>query len=143
MRTGAVGELDQGQHLVDALPADGARDAVDEGVELEVLAPGELVVERWVLEHQADALPYSGRVEGHVDAGHSRSPGGRCQQRAEDRDRRRLSGAVRPQKTKDLAGTDFEVDPLDRLELAVSLHQARSLNDRVTHSIHTSDSARR
>ena len=57
-----VGELDQRQHLVDALAAQRSRHAVDEAVEVQVLVEREAVVEARLLEHDAEAraAPSSG-----------------------------------------------------------------------------------
>ena len=52
---GAVGQLDDRQGVVDALLARRRGQTVEVGVEVEVLAAGELTVERRVLEDQADA----------------------------------------------------------------------------------------
>ena len=54
-RVGAIGQLDHLEHLGDALLAHARRHVVDEGMELEVLAGGQLLVQRRVLEHETDA----------------------------------------------------------------------------------------
>jgi hypothetical protein len=42
----------------------------------------------------------------------------------EDLDRRRLAGAVRAEEPEDLAGAHLEVDPRNRLDTVVRLHEA-------------------
>src|SRR5260370_11451500 len=130
LRAGSIRELEQRQHLVDALAALAGRNAIEPRVELEVLATGQHVIEGRVLEDETDALPDSSRVADDVDAGHLR--GTRCwrEQRAQDRDRRRLAGAVRAQESKYLAVPDREIDPSDGFDLPISLYEATGLNDR-------------
>ena len=53
-RRGAVGKLHHAEQLGDALATHRARYAVDPSVQLEVLECGQLIVERRILEDQAD-----------------------------------------------------------------------------------------
>src|SRR5207245_3186371 len=100
-RVGAVGKLDDAEELVDALPPDRCGHAVDAAMQVEVLAGGQLVVERGVLEDEADAPANRSRILRDVDAGDARLPGGRPQQRAEDADGGRLPRAIRPEEAED------------------------------------------
>src|SRR6266849_7506820 len=135
-RARAVGKLQQRQHLVDAPVPFVRRNAVDESVELEILAAGQLVVERRVLEDEADPLAHTRRVGGHVDACHPGGAGGGCEQGAENRDGRRFTGAVRPEKPEYLAMADLEVDSAHGLDLFVSLDQAVSLDHSIRAALH-------
>src|SRR5438034_9202497 len=102
----------------------------DAAMQLEVLARGQLVVERRVLEDEADAPADGSGVLRHIDAGDARFPGGRSQQSAEDADGGRLPRSVRPEEAEDLALLDRKVDAANRFELAVLLDEARDLDDR-------------
>src|SRR5207302_8419787 len=108
----------------------GCGHAVDAAMQVEVLAGGQLVVERGVLEDEADAPANRSRILRDVDAGDARLPGGRPQQRAEDADGGRLPRAIRPEEAEDLALVDRKVDAANRFELAVLLDEARDLDDR-------------
>ena len=98
--------------------------SVQVGVETQVLRAGEVVVERRVLEHQADVAADRVPLRGHIVA---RDPGGPARgagQRAEDLDGRRLPRAVRAEEAERLPGGHLEVDAADGLDLAVVLGQA-------------------
>ena len=116
------------EDLADSLLPGRGRHAVDEAVELQVLARRELVVERGVLEDQADAAPHLVGLAGDIDAGDLDLPGGGLEQGAEDADGGRLAGAVGPQEAKDLTLRDIEVDAPNRLDLAVLLDQTAHLD---------------
>src|SRR3979409_2132479 len=62
LRCSWVCQMAQAEHLVDPLAPLGGRHAVDEGVELEVLPSGQLVVQGRILEDKADALPHCCRI---------------------------------------------------------------------------------
>ena len=131
----AVGKLQQVEHLVDAPSPVLRRDAVHERVKLEVLAAGQLLIERWILKYEPDALPDCGRVVDDVDACHARDPGGRGKQRAQHRDRGRLAGTVRSEKSEDLARANLQVDARDRNEVAIFLDEALGLDHGVRHAL--------
>ncbi len=63
-----VGELDQRQHLVDALAPQCCRHAIDEAVEVQVLVEGEPVVEARLLEHDANVAAAFHRILDDIDA---------------------------------------------------------------------------
>jgi hypothetical protein len=89
-------------------------------------------VEARVLEDDADAPADGPRVAVQVVAGDPDGPGGLRQRRRQDRDRRRLAGAVRPEEGKELARPDVERDAVDGrvVGLLVALDQAVDLDDR-------------
>jgi hypothetical protein len=97
-------------------------------VELEVLSPGELVVERRVLEDEADALAHTSGILDDIDAGHASRARGRREQGAEDGDGRGFPGPVRAEETEYLPVLDLEVNASHRFQLAVSLDQALGLD---------------
>ena len=105
-----------------------ARHAVRDRVQLQVLLGGQTIVQRRVLEDDADAAAHLRRRSDHVDAGQPRRPGGRLQQRAQDLDRRRLARAVGAEKAEDLAGADGKPDPAHGLDLVVGLAKVLHLD---------------
>src|SRR5215471_4732278 len=99
-----------------ALAGDVALDAVELGVEAQVLLGAEVLVERGRLEHEADAAPNRVPLGDDVVAGDLGRPRGGGGQRAEDVDRRGLARAVRAEEAERLAGVDPEVDAAHRLD---------------------------
>ena len=97
----------------------------------EVLADGQLGVERVLLGHDAesgaDPRPVGDRVEARgpcsVAVGHRRDA-------ADHPHRRGLAGAVRAEEAERLARRDVEVDGVDRGELAEPLRQAAGVDER-------------
>ena len=71
---------------------------------LEVLATGQVLVDRGVLAGQADGGPNRVRLAEDVVAGHRRPAAVRVEERGEDPDRRRLAGAVGAEEAQDRAG---------------------------------------
>ena len=71
----AVAQVDELEHAGDALVDLVAGHAVEDGVEAEVLLGGELVVERLLLEDEADVAPHRLRPRGDVEAGDRDVPG--------------------------------------------------------------------
>ena len=126
----ALVEVDEAQRLVDARRALGARHAVGDRVQHQVLLGGQPIVQRRVLEDDADAPAHLVRRRRDVQPRQPRASRRRLQQRAEDLDGRRLAGAVRPEEPEDLAGADGEPDPAHRLHLTVRLGEILDLDDR-------------
>ena len=116
-------ELDEAERLVEAGSAVFPGDAVDDRVELEVLLRGQAVVERWILEDDADRAAHALRGGHHVEAAEARRAARRREQRAEHLDRGRLAGAVRPEKPEDLAFRDDEADGAHGLHLVEALRK--------------------
>src|SRR5207247_1385154 len=87
-----------------------ARHAVEGGLQVEVLAAGEELIERRLLESRADRGANLGTVPDHVITGDARPPGRGREERGEHVYCRRLAGAVRAQEAEDLARSDREID---------------------------------
>jgi uncharacterized protein (DUF2141 family) len=66
-----------------------------------------------------------------IDAEHADLAGGARAEALEDLDRRRLARAVRPEEGEDLAALHLEVDPGDRVQVAVALLQPANGDDRL------------
>jgi hypothetical protein len=102
---------------------------------LEVLEPGQVLVDGRVLPREPDPRPELARVADDVEAGDARLALVGGEQRREDADCRRLPGAVRPEETEDAAGRDDEVDAAKRLDLPVPLDQPAGLDRRALHVV--------
>ena len=86
---------------------------VDAAVQTDVLADGEVFVERKPLAHVADVPLDRLAFARDVVAGDGRGTAGWREQSDEHPDRRRFAGAVRAEKTKDLACAHVEGDVID------------------------------
>ena len=108
-----------------------AAQVVEPADHLEVLEPGQPLVDRRVLAGEADLRAQLGRVLDHVEAGDARAPRAGREQRGQDPDRGRLPGAVGAEQPEHGPLLDLEVDPAERLDVAVGLLQALDLDCRV------------
>ena len=86
--------------------------------------------ERARLQLHADEPLRAFRIAAHVDAGDDRRATVGPAEPLQDLDRGRLSRAIRPEQTEDLALADIEADPAHRLDVAVALPQVRDRHDR-------------
>src|SRR5205823_4994151 len=102
-----------------------ARMRVVAGERLQALARGQVRVERGRLQHHADPLAPRCSASARVDAEDLHVAGIPAAVALEDLDGRRLARAVRAEQGEDLAGLDREVDPAERLVVAVALPEAR------------------
>ena len=99
----------------------------------QVLAAGQVLVDRGVLAGQADRLA-------HVAAGRGATskpatvapPGVGVEQRGEDAHRRGLAGAVGAEQAEHAAAGHDEVDAVERLHVAVVLDKSGRDNRRVS-----------
>src|SRR6185312_5591883 len=91
---------------------------VDAAVELDVLAHGEVVVEREALAHVPDVALDRLRFAEHVVSGDRRFAARRREETGEHADGRRLAGAVRAEEAEHLARTHVEGDVIDGREAA-------------------------
>ncbi len=121
-------EVDHLEHLAHPRRDDPGVDAVQLGVQAEVLLGGEVAVERLVLEDEADVPADVVALGGDVEAAHAGGAGGGPRERAEHVDRRALAGAVGAEEAEDLAASDGERDAADGLDLAVGLGELVDLD---------------
>ena len=128
--TAAVPELHHLEHLAQPVLEDVARDAVELGMETEVLLAAQVGVEGGLLEHQADVPTYVTPLPDDVEAGDGGRARGERGQRAEDLDGRGLAGTVGSEEAERLPGAHVEVDAVDRRQVAVALDQP-TYDDRV------------
>ena len=94
------------------------REAVDAAVEADVLADGQVVVEREPLAHVADAALDLLGLRRHVEPGGARLAGGGREEPRQHLHRRRLTRAVRAEEAEHLASGDLERDGVDGREVA-------------------------
>ena len=85
------------------------------------------------LEHDPDPGAERRERSPGIEAEHADLALGALAVTLEDLDRRRLAGAVGPEQPEHLAAAHLEVDPADRLELAVGLAQAADLDREIGH----------
>ena len=107
-----VGEVDELEHLVDTLAERPPAQPVEAAEEVEVLASGEIGIERDVLGHVADALA-AGRRSVSTSTSSTRDDARRVQQAAHHADRRGLPRAVRPEQPVRLTRRDVEAHVVD------------------------------
>ena len=96
--------------------------------ELEVLAAGQVAVDRGVLTRQADVVADGIGVTRDVDAEDLGMTAGRVRARREDADGRGLPGAVRTEETEDGSRGDLEIDAAEGLDVAEALLQPDGAN---------------
>ena len=96
-------EPDAVEELCDQALALVATDAVEGGLEAQVLDAGQERVERGLLQRGPDRGADLGALLGHVEPGHGRPAAGRREEGGQHVDGRRLAGAVRAEEAVDLA----------------------------------------
>ncbi len=111
-------DVDEPHDLLHAYGPFGPSQPVQPALEVEKFPPGLAVVERGVLEGDADLEPDLLGLARHVEAGHDPVTACRAHERAQHADQGRLARSVRPQEAVDLTGGDLEVDPRHGPELA-------------------------
>jgi hypothetical protein len=86
--------------------------------ELEVLAPGQVLVDRRVLARQADDRAQRVRVADDVVPGDPGLPPVGRKQRRQDADHGRLARAVGAQQPEDRTARDLYVDAIERVHVS-------------------------
>src|SRR5262249_17793948 len=99
-------------------------------MEFEILVRSELLIERRVLEHDADAFPGLVRVLRYVEAVHRCMARCRLFHRHEHGDGGGLAGPVRAHEAEYLALDDLKVDGTDRRQCAEFFREALDLDYR-------------
>ena len=106
-----------------------AGQAVELAEEDEVLAAGEVGVDRQLLGHQADGGPGPHRARGDALAVDHHLAAGGFEQPGDHRDGRGLAGPVGPQQAVGLLGRDVHADVVDGHQVAEGLAQVGGLED--------------
>jgi hypothetical protein len=131
-----LGEAELLEQLAGA-PVDLLRRQVRElADEREVLAPGEVLVDRGVLTGETDLGPHELRVVAHVDAEHARRAVVGTQQRREHAHGRGLAGTVGPEEPEHLTLAHLERDPLHGFDVTEPLHEVVGDHCQLCHPFH-------
>src|SRR5579884_2082231 len=129
---GAVGEVDELEHLVDARA--GAV-AVEVGEQAQVAPARQVGVEPRPLDEPGDAVERPRALDERVASVQLDAARRRPDQAEHHPQRRRLAGAVRAEEAVDVAGVDGQVDLVHGDEVAVALEQgSRRDRRRVAHA---------
>ena len=120
---GGVLEPEAREHPAGAVADVAIAQVVDAAVERDVLADGEVLVEREALAHVADVALDALGLAGDVVSGDGRAAGGGREQTGQHPDRGGLAGAVRAEEAEHLAGADVEGDAVDGGEGAEAARQ--------------------
>src|SRR5262249_37243674 len=112
--------------------------AVEAPEELEVLAPGQALVDGRVLAGEPDSLAQQTGVLDHVEAVHAGGPAVRLEQGREDADGRGLAGAVRPEQAEHRSLLGKQINTIECSHVAVLLAESLSL-DRWGHWLEASE----
>jgi hypothetical protein len=100
--------LDQFKHLYDPCLFPLAAHTKEIGMKVQIFPGGELIVERSLLGHGSQHLPYPARMTTHVVAHHLHLAAGRGGEAADQIDGGGLARSVGSQQTKDLSLLDRE-----------------------------------
>ena len=112
-----------------------ARQSLESAHEDQELSDTHAEIERRVFRHITDA-PTRGRRIGHdVETRDARGARGRSEVPGEDAEDRRLAGAIRPEQTHDLPGTDCEGDVVHGEARPIPLGQLFGNDDRAHQAI--------
>ena len=117
-------QVEGGGHALDRLAAPCPRQSVGAGEELQVLAHGEIAVERELLRHVAKPRPAGGRGLVEVEPVDARGALAGAEQAAHHLEGGGLAGAVRPQEAEDLAPRDGEGNAVRGREAAEAAGEA-------------------
>jgi hypothetical protein len=120
-------------HALDQLVAAPAplalRHALQRGLQLHVLAPGQQRVQGRLLQRGADRRAHGGSRAHDVVARHASGARGGREQRGQHQHGGRLAGAVGPQEAVDLTRLHAQVDPVDGARSLLELaHEALDLD---------------
>ena len=118
-----LGELDEGEKLVDALADHLAGEVEVAAVDVEVLLDVNSVSSVVLLGHDTEARPDRGALDRGIDPEHPQCPLGHRGDRSDHPHRRCLAGAVRAEEPEGLAGLDGELDTIDGGEVPEPLGQ--------------------
>src|SRR5436190_266423 len=111
-----------------------AREAEVAAVDDQVLAHGQLEVERVELRHDAEPAADRRPVTERVEAEHAQRAARDRRDTADHPHGRALAGAVRAEEAEGLPPGDVEVDPVDGGQLVEPLHEAAGVDQRLRHA---------
>src|SRR5262249_36280638 len=123
-----VGELHEREHLVDALPSQRGRHAIDEAVEVQVLVERQAIVEARLLEHDAKIPTTLDWILDDIDAVDAGGAAVGPQDGAKDVQQGRLAGAVGAKQREQLIRLHLEADIIESERAAVALAHGDDLD---------------
>ena len=123
-----VGEAELREQLVGALRELAATKSLQTALQDVVLAPGQFDVHAGLLRDDADRAANARRLARDVEPRDASGAAVGTGERRQDLDGRRLARAVRPEQAEDRAGLHAERQPVERLDVAVSLGEACRLD---------------
>src|SRR5208282_5431771 len=129
-----VGESETSEEFLDPLGGVPQRDPEESRRQLEILASGQVLVGRRLLEDQPNPLLQLMGMLDDVQSVDRRSTGGRSEHGGQHREGGRLPGSVRAQKTVDFALFHREGNPVDGLHRTVEDLAETFRDDRFRHS---------
>jgi hypothetical protein len=116
--TRPIGEADPGQALIDPLPQLAAGEPVQRAPERQVVAGGQVLVDRDLLRHHPEVALDRRRLEPDVAAVHQDPAAVGLENPRDHAQRRGLAGAVGAEQAEDLAVPDLEGDVVDGNQVA-------------------------
>ena len=137
-----VGQGEALEQLAGALLCRPAAHVVEPADHLEVLVPGQVLVDRRVLAGEADLGSERGSVPDHVEPGNARRAAVRREQRREDAYGRGLAGPVRAEQAQHGAPWYLEVDPVEGVHVLERLPKVVSFDGCVGHAQHSRERPR-
>ena len=130
LRAAPLGEVNGFENFGDVFLALGLGDAVELGVDAEVLFDGEVGVAGQGLGNDADHAAHRVGLFGHIVSGDDGLAGGERDERGHHADEGALAGAVGAEKAEDFALGNRKADVLDRFEVAVALEDVVDFDGR-------------
>jgi hypothetical protein len=130
---GRIAEREAPQQLVGPGGDGRSRQLAEDAHHAQVLAPGEVRVDRGVLAGEADAPPHGVGLAHHVATEHLGAARVGVQDGGQHPNRRGLAGAVGPEQTEHRAFRHLEVDAVEGRQVAVALRQPLDHDRSVTH----------
>ena len=127
---GTVGQTDLLEDLVHRGLGLATFEPVEAGRVAQVLAAGEAAVEADGVGEVADPTLDLAGMSGRIEADDARLAARRLGQTEEHEDRGGLARAVRPEQPEDLAGSDLQIELVDRGQRVVALRQRPGPDER-------------
>src|SRR5437667_431573 len=124
----SLAQLELAQQRVDARPGNAVGEAPQARGEEQVLSHRQVAVERGVLKHEPDAAPHGEALAHDVVSRNARGAAGGRKEGREQVNRRRLTGAVRPEQAEELSIPDLEVEPIESADRAEVLAEAAGVD---------------
>ncbi len=130
---GCLGQIEALQGLGRALAGFRLVEPVQATDHLDVLEPGEVLVDRRALAGETDPVAKLLGVGDHVEAVHLGATAARQQQRRQDPNRGGLAGAVGTEQAEHHPGLDIQVDAFQSFDVTEPAFEPLGTDDRLGH----------